>query len=428
MRPQSQSHYAAPRHSRRLLMSILVIVALVLVACGSKNPPASSSSGGTSAPASGESTTPPPAEKKEYEVAVIRWDPADIYFNGVQLGQEIERKRLEAEEGVSIKFNVFGANDVSKQLTALQTQVGRGVDGVLLVPWRGEAMTAIVTEIREKGIPLVSSNAFVPNAPQIFVAFDNADAGELAGKAIIDRLEKLRGPDWAQNGGVFLELRCIITASFDIGRHTGWHEVIDPILTANPQLKHEIREAGCDGSKARKAVDDILSRYGTDQLLGVMSIDGTMGVGGAVPALASRGILFPSDDPRHIPIATVDASIPELQAIARGEIDHSSIQSAVGEGVLTMRLLYQMMKEGKIIETPATEQIMFEGGDELWQPVQIIPSKDFDGPWYKLKASGVPGDVPVDSQKIWSNIMYQSDKGQWPTVEMLKAGQADSGS
>ena len=88
-------------------------------------------------------------------MAVIRWEPNDIYFNGVQLGQELESaKRIEEKDGVKIEFTVFGANDVSAQRNALDAQVARGVDGVLLVPWRGEAMIKSVNELREKGIPV----------------------------------------------------------------------------------------------------------------------------------------------------------------------------------------------------------------------------------------------------------------------------------
>ncbi|MFN8561155.1 MAG: hypothetical protein U0703_05915 [Anaerolineae bacterium] len=37
--------------------------------------------------------------KDTYHVAVIRWSPDDIYFNGVQLGQELERQRIMEEDG-----------------------------------------------------------------------------------------------------------------------------------------------------------------------------------------------------------------------------------------------------------------------------------------------------------------------------------------
>jgi ribose transport system substrate-binding protein len=354
-----------------------------------------------------------------YDIAVIRWDPADIYFNGVQAGQELERQRIEAEDGVSITFTVIAANDAADQLDGLNAQIARGVDGVLLAPWRGEAMRASVTQMREQGIPVVTHNALVPDAPQVFVAFDNEEAGAAAGQRIVDRLTELRGPDWASQGGVLVELRCIITASFDIGRYTGWRSVIDPILAENPNLTTEVREAGCDGGEARKAVDDLISRYG-DQLLAVFSVDGTMGVGGAVPALDARGMLLPPDDPMHVPIGTVDATTPELQAIARGNSDHASVQPAIGEGILSMRLLYEMMKTGEFLAAPSGEETLAPiaepdpEAEETWKPVEILPGPTFDGPWYKLNVVGVPGDLEPNDHRLWANFLAYEETGQWP--------------
>lgn len=352
-------------------------------------------------------------DKSSYEVAVIRWDPADIYFNGVQLGQEQERQRIEKEDGVTIEFRVFGANDVSAQRNALDAQLARGVDGVLLVPWRGEAMRGALSQMKQDGVPYVTSNAWVPDAEQVFVAFDNQEAGRLAGEALVQRLNELKGEDWAEQGGVIIELRCIITASFDIGRHTGYHSVFDPIVADHPDVKIETREAGCDGGKARQAVDDIMSRYGSENILAIASIDGTMGVGGAVPALQAQDLLVPRDDPKHVPIATVDGTLPELEAIGRGDIDHISVQPATGEGIVTMRLLYDMMKQGTTeIDADQAKEVL--SGDQLWQPVTVVETDAIEGPWFKTKTYGVPGDVAYDDPKNWAIQMYQAENGKLP--------------
>lgn len=349
--------------------------------------------------------------KDVYHVAVIRWAPTDIYFNGVQMGQERERQRLEREHGVKIDFRIFGANDVSQQRYELDSQVARGVDGVLLVPWRGESMRSVLAELYKKGIPVVTSNALVPSAPQTFVAFDNRDAGRLGGEAIVRRLSELRGTDWAKTGGVIVELRCIITSSFDIGRHEGYRSVFDPIAKANPNLKIETREARCDEGMARKAVDGVIARYGAANVLAVASIDGTMGVGGAVQALQAHGLLYPINDPRHIPVATVDGTLVELQAVARGHIDHVSVQPADGEGTLSMRLLFNMMKAGKPMSKADKVTTIMADSKELWAPVQVEPSRNFDGTWYRTKAFSVPSDVRYDDARLWSIQMYKLENG-----------------
>jgi ABC-type sugar transport system substrate-binding protein len=352
------------------------------------------------------------AAAKDYRVAVIRWDPNDIYFNGVQLGQELERQRIEKADGVNIEFSVFGANDVTKQRNALDAQIARGVDGVLLVPWRGEAMVKVVDQLHEQGVPVVVSNAFVPKAKETFVAFDNETAGRKGGEAIVAWLDKNRGQDWRQKDGVIVELRCIITASFDIGRHTGYQSVFQPLTEEHPNIKVEVREAGCDGSKARKAVDDLIARYGKEQILAVASIDGTMGIGGAIPAFAAQGMLAKSDKPEHIPVATIDGTKPELEAVMKGDLTHVSVQPATGEGIVSMRLLYEMMKSGELKTKSVAKGTYDVGSDELWTPVEIIPSEEFDGDWYKTQAYSIPEDVPADDPRNWAIQMEQTPEGK----------------
>lgn len=347
----------------------------------------------------------------EYNVAVIRWQPNDIYFNGVALGQQQEAARIETATGDKINFNIFGANDAGQQLNALQAQFDRGVDGVILTPWRGEAMRNIVNQLNEAGVPVVTTNAWVPGVKQTFVAFDNEAAGRLGGEALVARLEALRGPDWAEKGGVFIELRCIITASFDIARHNGYRSALDPIAAAHPNVKIVEQEAGCDGGKARKFVDDVISREGAENILGVASIDGTMGIGGAVPAFKAQDVLFPLDDPRHIPVATIDGTVPEFQSRARGEIDHISVQPATGEGIISMRLLHMLMS-GQ--ELPAGDALT-EGAEEpLWAPVTVLQPEAIEGPWYQTQAYGVPGDAAYDDPRNWANEMSMVETGEMP--------------
>lgn len=351
------------------------------------------------------------ATAKDYAVAVIRWEPNDIYFNGVALGQQQEAKRIETANGDKITFNVFGANDAGAQLNALQAQFDRGIDGVLLTSWRGEAMRNIVTQLGDAGIPVVTTNAWVPGVKQTFVAFDNEAAGRLGGEALVKRLDELRGEGWRQDGGVFIELRCIITASFDIARHTGYRSVLDAVAADNPNVRIVEQEAGCDGGKARKVVDDIISREGADKILGIASIDGTMGIGGAVPAFKAQDLLFPLDDPKHIPVATIDGTVPEFQSMSRGEIDHISVQPATGEGIVSMRLLHALMSGQPL---PGEADVLLPDENPIWAPVKVMTPEDIDGPWYQTQAYSVPGNANYDDPRNWANEMSMQQNGKLP--------------
>ena len=96
--------------------------------------------------------------------------------------------------------------------------------------------------------------------------------------------------------------------------------------------------------------------------------------------------------------------------MARGHIDHISVQPAIVEGVMTMRLLYQMMTEG--VDTVATSGTV--EGDALWMPVNIVTSDVFQGPWYQTSAYSVPSDVAYDDTDAWANLMHMQAEGTLP--------------
>lgn len=359
---------------------------------------------GTSAPADGGGSS---AAKSEYNVAIIRWDPNDEFFNGVQAGEDQEYKRLADELGVKINTTVFGANDEAKQVEALRAQMAKGIDGVSLVSWRGEAMKGIVGELRDEGIPVVTHNSYVPDVEQTYVSFDGVKAGEKAAQAVVDTLDKNRGDSWRNGDGVFVELRCLITLSTDVDRHNGMHSVIDPILQANSKLKVVTQEAECDGEKARKIVDDTITKYGADKILGVMSIDGTAAVGGAIPALKAADLLYPNTDAKYVPVASVDCSKAELDSIAAGEETECSEQPAKAEGIVSAHLLVDMMTHKSLTPSLSPDQVQTEMqkvyGDQPWMPVTSLSVSGFTGTWYGIQSFATPGDLAPDAAGHWAS-------------------------
>lgn len=382
------------KHSRLISpLAVLGAATLVMSGCSSSN-----KTGATGATGQKGAT---------YRVATISWDPNDIFFKGVRAGEDKEFARLEKEHGVKIERTEFGANDVAKQSEALRAQLAKGVDGVSLVSWRGEAMTGLLGEFRARNVPVVTHNSFVPGTEQSFVAFDNIKAGELAAQAVVTKLDANRGESWRKKKGVFFELRCIITLSADIGRHTGFHNVLDPIVKTNPNLSIQVTEAGCDGEKGRKAVDDVISKNGADKILGIVSIDGTMAVGGGIPALKARGALFPKDSPRYIPIASVDCSKPELDSILAGALTHCSEQPAVGEGIVAARTLFDLMSNKVLTPKITAEQLQTElakaYGKQPWMPVSSLTPVGFTGTWFGIQTFGVPADLAVNASGHWAS-------------------------
>lgn len=336
-------------------------------------------------------------------IASIRWASDDIFFNAVQYGQELEVERLREEEGIDVDFTVLASSDESEQVNAMQTQLDSGVQGMLHTPWRGEAMIPLLTQASERSIPVVTHNLIVPEAPQNHVAVDNIEAGRLAAETLVRRLEELRGPDWAEEEGLIIATRCFTTQAFDIARFTGFEEVMNPILEANPNLTLEVFETNCNADEARTGVEDLLSRYGNEMLRAVWSIEGTGAVGGIIPALQNRDLMFDADDENHIPLSSIDGTGPEMEAISRGQLDHSSQQPTIGEGIMSMRLLVEMIRNDGQIPDALAGPTVYQDGSEVWQPLEVVEDDRFDGNWYQLPIVQIPGDIPPDSPDSWPN-------------------------
>ena len=337
-----------------------------------------------------------------YTIAQVRWDAGDIFFNGVAAGEEQAIAALEEEFGVNIELKTVAANDAGEQLNGLQQLITQGIDGVSLVPWRGESMVSVLNQLKSEGIPVVVHNLTVPDQTAPLVAFDNVAAGRLAGEALLAGIEAARGADWASQGGSILLLRGDITASFDRDRFAGYMEAMQPILDANPGVEIvERADLGYAGEPARGAVADAITSAGAENILAVGSVDGTMAVGGAIPALKTGGAVVGSGQPNAVAITSIDCAQAELDSIAAGELTHCSEQPALAEGELVMQLLYDMMSRDSLEPSEGIEQIEIWDG-KPWAPVEVTTRDDIEGPWYKTQAFAVPGELPVDSPDHWA--------------------------
>jgi ABC-type sugar transport system substrate-binding protein len=194
-----------------------------------------------------------------------------------------------------------------------------------------------------------------------------------------------------------------VTASFDRDRHAGYMSVLKDIADKNPKVQIvERANLGYQGEKARKAVEDAITRYGANNVLAIGSVDGTMAVGGAIPALKTAGSVVKAGSPNYVPVTSIDCSKAELDSISANELAHCSEQPALAEGQLVQRLLFDMMRNGSV--EPSADAAKVEGWDNVpWAPVEKTTREDISGPWFKTKAFAVPGTVPVDSPHHWAN-------------------------
>ncbi|MCO7220357.1 substrate-binding domain-containing protein [Klenkia sp. PcliD-1-E] len=99
--------------------------------------------------------------------------------------------QAEAERYEDVELRVAeGTNDVSAQISQVETFINDGVDAIVLLPFDGAAMTPIALEAMQAGIPVINVDREFsdPNAARVTVLGDNYGMGISAGQYICEQL------------------------------------------------------------------------------------------------------------------------------------------------------------------------------------------------------------------------------------------------
>ena len=103
-----------------------------------------------------------------------------------------ESARAEAEKYDDIDFQVAeGTNDVSTQISQVETFINDGVDAIVLLPFDGAALTPVALQAMEAGITVINVDREFndPAASRATILGDNYGMGVSAGAYICSRLE-----------------------------------------------------------------------------------------------------------------------------------------------------------------------------------------------------------------------------------------------
>lgn len=164
------------------LVAGLAVAGLVLTACTSNTPaPADSSAAAAPAAASDNDASG--------DTVVIGFS-APAADHG-WMGAITEAAKAEAENYPDVELRVAeGTNDVSLQISQIETFINDGVDAIVLLPFDGAALTEIATEAMEAGIVVINVDREFssPFAARATVLGDNYGMGVSAGTYICEQL------------------------------------------------------------------------------------------------------------------------------------------------------------------------------------------------------------------------------------------------
>jgi ribose transport system substrate-binding protein len=208
-----------------------------------------------------------------------------------------ESARAAAEEYEDIDLQVAeGTNDVSTQISQVETFINDGVDAIVLLPFDGAALTPVAIQAMEAGIPVINVDREFdsPFAARATILGDNYGMGVSAGTYICSRLED--NPD-----AVVAEIAGIDSLPLTQDRSQGFADALaDCGLEVSNRVAADFtveggEEAASNLLQAAPQIDAIWN-HDDDQGVGVLAAIDNAGrdefflVGGAGSANAMREI------------------------------------------------------------------------------------------------------------------------------------------
>jgi len=176
-----------------------------------------------------------------------------------------------------------------------------GIDVLVIVPNDADRLSAVVSELRSKGIAVLSYDRLVRRAGvNLYVSFDNEKVGTLMAQAALAAVPK----------GAWLILDGARNDNNAILLNRGVHLVLDPLLTAGSiRLLGETWPASWDSEDARRSVEAVLGR---GERFDAIVAGNDMLAEAAIAVLAENGLAG------KVTVVGQDADLAACQRIAEG--------------------------------------------------------------------------------------------------------------
>lgn len=248
-----------------------------------------------------------------------------------------------------------GTNDVSLQISQVETFINDKVDAIVLLPFDGAAMTPIALKAMEAGIPVINVDREFddPNAARVTVLGDNYGMGVSAGEYVCQQAD-------GDEDLVVAEIAGIDSLPLTQDRSQGFEDALSECgLDVDARQAAEFTvESGEEVAASLLQAEpkiDFLWNHDDDQGVGVLAAIENAGrdeftmIGGAGSANAMR-------------------SIQEDSGVLKATVIYPSTQGA--DGVKLARLLVQQKAMGDLVEVEVPRLV------QLYAPV--VTSENVD--------------------------------------------------
>lgn len=248
-----------------------------------------------------------------------------------------------------------GTNDVSLQISQVETFINDGVDAIVLLPFDGAAMTPVALKAMEAGIPVINVDREFddPNAARVTVLGDNYGMGVSAGQYVCEQAD-------GNEDAVVAEIAGIDSLPLTQDRSQGFEDALAECgldVDARQAAEFTVESGEEVASQLLQAEPEIdfLWNHDDDQGVGVLAAIESAGrdeftmIGGAGSANAMRAI---QDD----------------SGVLKATVIYPSTQGA--DGVKLARLLVQQKAMGDLVEVEVPREV------QLYAPVVTADNVD----------------------------------------------------
>jgi ribose transport system substrate-binding protein len=259
---------------------------LLTAACGSSSGGSDGSSGG----GSGEVGFSESFLTDPFQVQLVK-----------QLGNQAK------EQDVDLLPAVNANADAAKQTTDIQTLIGRGVKGLIVVPVDSKAIVPAIKQANAKKIPVVSVDLGADSGEiAMIVRADNVYMGDAACKYMGDKL---------QGKGTVLNLQGDLATQNGQDRSTGFTDCMSKEF---PDIKVVSKPMNWKPEQCATQAQTVLS---TSQVDGIFEGSESVCLTSVEKVLSNVGKDAKVGEPNHIVTVGIDGSPAGLDAIRAGTMD-----------------------------------------------------------------------------------------------------------
>jgi len=265
------------------------------------------------------------------------------------------------EQGAVVDLQV-AQNDASKQISQIENMIVNGVDVIVIVPYKADALTDVIKKAHEAGIKVISYDRLAQKAnSDIYVSFDNEKVGEFEAKYVIDSLSQKIDSGYkakiAYVGGSPSDNNAFLVKN-------GSMNILKPLIDLGKiEIVYDNFTPDWNSDKAYKGIKDYLVKSG-NKIDGIVAAnDGT--AFGSISALKEVGLSG------KVPVSGQDAELAALQRIVAGTQTVTVYKPIHELSKKAVELAIKLAKGEEIETTKTTNDGEFDVPSVLLSPTAV---------------------------------------------------------